>query len=87
MLKKIIFSIILMLFFITPNCFANTIEEALGDVSIYADGTTMNYLISGRGVQNLKYVYYNYTNKVTNEAMESPAYCVMPNQPAIVTIT
>lgn len=83
MLKKIISLIILMLFFVTPNCFANTLEEALGDVSIYADGTTMNYLISGRGVQNLKYVYYNHTNKITGETMEIPAYCVMPNQPGV----
>ena len=39
---------------------ANTIEEAMGDVDIYCDGTTMNYLIAGRGVQNLKYAYYRY---------------------------
>lgn len=83
-MKKLkIFVMLLLVFCMFPKAFANTIEEALGDVSIYADGTTMNYLISGRGVQNLKYVYYNHTNKVTGEEMEIPAYCVMPNEPGV----
>lgn len=60
---------------------ANTLEEALGDVDIHCDGTTMNYLIAGRGVQNLKYAYYNYYSPFTGENKEIPAYCVNPNDP------
>ncbi len=84
MKRFIIFGIILTLFLtIMSTTFANTIEEALGDVDIFSDGTTMNYLISGRGVQNLKYVYYNYRSEITGQTSEIPAYCVMPNIPGV----
>jgi len=60
---------------------ASTVEEALGDVDIHCDGTTMNYLVAGRGVQNLKYAYYEYFSDFTGETKEIPAYCVNPNDP------
>lgn len=60
---------------------ASTVEEALGDVDIHCDGTTMNYLVAGRGVQNLKYAYYEYYSDFTGETKEIPAYCVNPNDP------
>ncbi|MBE5812867.1 MAG: hypothetical protein E7314_04350 [Clostridiales bacterium] len=78
-MKKISLMLIAIVIFMgigTISFAADTIEEALGEVNILPGGVEMDYLIAGRGVQKLKYAYYNYTSKIDGENKEIPAYCV-----------
>ena len=57
---------------------ASSEEEALGEIDIYSDGTSLDYLSINGAARTQKYTYYNYKAQdgTTNEI---PCYCVNPN--------
>ena len=61
---------------------ASSEEEALGEINIYSDGTSLDYLSINGAARTQKYTYYNYVDKegATNEI---PCYCVNPNSKGV----
>ena len=61
-----------------PALAASSEEEALGEIDIYSDGTSLDYLSINGAARTQKYTYYNYKAQdgTTNEI---PCYCVNPN--------
>ncbi len=63
-----------------PALAASSEEEALGEIDIYSDGTSLDYLSINGAARTQKYTYYNYKAQdgTTNEI---PCYCVNPSAP------
>jgi len=57
---------------------ASSEEEALGEIDIYSDGTTLDYLSINGAARSQKYTYYNYKAQ-DGTTSEIPCYCVNPN--------
>ena len=61
-----------------PAMAASSEEEALGEIDIYSDGTTLDYLSINGAARSQKYTYYNFTDK-DGKNNEIPCYCINPN--------
>ena len=57
---------------------ADTLEDAMAEVNIYAKDQKLNWLTMNGSVKEQEYTYYNYRSAQTGETKEIPAYCVDP---------
>lgn len=57
---------------------ANTLEEAMAEVNVYARNEDLNWLTMNGSIKTQHYTYYNYESVQTGEIIEIPAYCVDP---------
>ncbi|MBO6266768.1 MAG: Cys-Gln thioester bond-forming surface protein, partial [Synergistaceae bacterium] len=64
--------------FPTPTFAADSLEEAMAEINIYARDRKLNWLTMNGSVKEQEYTYYNYRSAQTNETKEIPAYCVDP---------
>ena len=85
-MKKVITILMLLCFClnIMPNASfaAESLDEALGEVSIYNGGSELKYLSVNGAVRPMTYVYFNYVNRL-GQTKEIPAYCVNPNDKGV----
>ena len=88
-MKKVITIIMLLCFClnIMPNASfaAESLDEALGEVSIYNGGSELKYLSVNGAVRPMTYVYFNYVNRL-GQTKEIPAYCVNPNDKGVAQV-
>lgn len=88
-MKKVITIIMLLCFClnIMPNASfaAESLDEALGEVSIYNGGSELKYLSVNGAVRPMTYVYFNYVNRL-GKTKEIPAYCVNPNDKGVAQV-
>lgn len=72
---------------IMPNASfaAESLDEALGEVSIYNGGSELKYLSVNGAVRPMTYVYFNYVNRL-GQTKEIPAYCVNPNDKGVAQV-
>ena len=59
---------------------ASSEEESLGEIKIFSDGTTLDYLSINGAARSQKYTYYNFVDK-NGKTNEIPAYCINPSAP------
>ena len=88
-MKKVITILMLMCFCLNlmPNASfaADSLDEALGEVSIYNGGSELKYLSVNGAVRQMTYVYFNYVNRL-GQTKEIPAYCVNPNDKGVAQV-
>lgn len=88
-MKKVITILMLLCFClnIMPNASfaAESLDEALGEVSIYNGGSELKYLSVNGAVRPMTYVYFNYVNRL-GQTKEIPAYCVNPNDKGVAQV-
>ena len=88
-MKKVITIIMLLCFClnIMPNASfaAESLDEALGEVSIYNGGSELKYLSVNGAVRPMTYVYFSYVNRL-GQTKEIPAYCVNPNDKGVAQV-
>lgn len=88
-MKKVITILMLLCFClnIMPNASfaAESLDEALGEVSIYNGGSELKYLTVSGAVRPMTYVYFNYVNRL-GQTKEIPAYCVNPNDKGVAQV-
>lgn len=88
-MKKVITILMLLCFClnIVPNASfaAESLDEALGEVSIYNGGSELKYLTVSGAVRPMTYVYFNYVNRL-GQTKEIPAYCVNPNDKGVAQV-
>ena len=88
-MKKVITILMLMCFCLNlmPNVSfaAESLDEALGEVSIYNGGSELKYLSVNGAVRPMTYVYFNYVNRL-GQTKEIPAYCVNPNDKGVAQV-
>ena len=88
-MKKVITIIMLLCFCLNlmPNVSfaAESLDEALGEVSIYNGGSELKYLSVNGAVRPMTYVYFNYVNRL-GQTKEIPAYCVNPNDKGVAQV-
>lgn len=81
-MKKRILSLLLVVVSLLSLCSgmasaADTVEGALGEVSIYNGGYKLSYLSVNGIVRTMEYTYFKHINAAGTE-VEIPAYCVNP---------
>ena len=88
-MKKVITILILLCFCLNlmPNASfaADSLDEALGEVSIYNGGSELKYLSVNGAVRPMTYVYFSYVNRL-GQTKEIPAYCVNPNDKGVAQV-
>ena len=88
-MKKVITILILLCFCLNlmPNASfaADSLDEALGEVSIYNGGSELKYLSVNSAVRPMTYVYFSYVNRL-GQTKEIPAYCVNPNDKGVAQV-
>ena len=88
-MKKVITILMLLCFCLNlmPNASfaAESLDEALGEVSIYNGGSELKYLSVNGAVRPMTYVYFNYVNRL-GKTKEIPAYCVNPNDKGVAQV-
>ena len=88
-MKKVITILMLLCFCLNlmPNVSfaAESLDEALGEVSIYNGGSELKYLTVSGAVRPMTYVYFNYVNRL-GQTKEIPAYCVNPNDKGVAQV-
>lgn len=88
-MKKVITILMLLCFCLNlmPNASfaAESLDEALGEVSIYNGGSELKYLSVNGAVRPMTYVYFNYVNRL-GQTKEIPAYCVNPNDKGVAQV-
>lgn len=73
--------------FPAPAHAADTLEEAMAEVNIYAKDQKLNWLTMNGSVKEQEYTYYNYRSAQTGETKEIPAYCVDPRLYGVPALT
>ena len=66
---------------------ADTLEDAMAEVNIYAKDQKLNWLTMNGSVKEQEYTYYNYRSAQTGETKEIPAYCVDPRLYGVPALT